>query len=134
MSFGFSYEGSILDSRFYVQFQAAGMVGSGVYAGWGVSGQAGPGAVGPESSVGLTSHSELNVGVGMGGSLVVDQTLGGIEAGGYQGRLPFGRVGVGRGVAAGTGVAVNATQPTMTIRELWNSLHDSLFSESAQAR
>lgn len=118
LSFGFSYEGNILDSRFFGQFQVAGMVGTGIYAGWGVSAQGGPGAIGSEVSAGLTSHSELNVGAGVSGSVVVDQTLDGIDAGGYHGRLPYGRFGEGMGLAAGTGIALNVTAPTLTIREL----------------
>lgn len=40
-SLWFSYGGNLLDSRIFVQVQAAGMAGFGVYAGIGVSGQGG---------------------------------------------------------------------------------------------
>jgi len=67
-SLGVSYGGSLLDISLYIQFQASGMIGSGVFAGVGISDGGGPDAV----SSGITStdsmNAEVNVGVGPGGA------------------------------------------------------------------
>ena len=119
---GFSYEGSILDSRFFWQTQASAMVGTGVFAGIGISAQYANSQI-PAAMTSTSSwHSEINVGVGLGGSGSIDIAHSGSSVGGYSGRFPGGRVGFAVGLAAGTGVSTTSTVPSLTIREMLESI------------
>jgi hypothetical protein len=118
---GFSYGGSLLDSRFFLQFQGAGMVGTGIYGGVGVSAQGGPGAVGAGFTTTESWHSEASLGVGGGATAGFDVALNGqVAGGGYHGRLPLGRLGFGVGAAAGTGIGSSSTAGFGSFRDLLN--------------
>lgn len=120
-SVGFSYGGSLLDSRLFLQFQGAGMAGTGIYGGVGASAQGGGGAVSLGISTTETWHSEASFGVGAGATAGVDVAMNGQIAGtGYHGRLPLGRYGFGVGAAAGTGVATTSTVGFGSFRGLLN--------------
>jgi hypothetical protein len=122
-SVGFSYGGSLLDSRLFLHTQAAAMLG-GIYGGVGFSVQGGAEAVGFGISSPESWHAEVRAGFGGGGSLGADvardaQVSGG---GGYHGRLPLGRIGVGIGFAAGGGAATTSTIGYPSRREVLNWL------------
>ena len=75
-SVGFSYGGSLLDTSAFLQVQASGMVGTGIYGGVGISGQVGGGTIPSGITTTDTWHSELNVGGGIGGSRSEERRVG----------------------------------------------------------
>ena len=96
------------------------MVGAGVYAGVGLSGQGAPGTVPAGINTTTTLHAELNAGVGIGGSLMVDAAPNGDWAGGgYHSQLPAARVGAAAGLAAGVGVGTTTTIGAPTSVSCW---------------
>ncbi len=98
------------------------MAGSGVFAGVGFSGQYANGPIPATTTTTIAWHSEVNVGVGLGGSGSLDIAPSGSSVGGYSGRLPGGRVGLAVGAAAGTGVSTTTTVPSMTFRDMLKSI------------
>ncbi len=125
---GVSYGGDLLNSRLYFEFQANGMTGMGLFAGVGVSGELGTGAVpaGVASSWGF--HFEGNRGGGIAWSGGVDVAMsdsgstptGGGIAGGHE-RLPFGRLGAGVGYSAGSGAYTQSTVGLPSIADALNA-------------
>jgi len=129
-SFGFSYGGGLLDSRFFLQVQAYQLAGVGGYIGAGISGQVGLGAV----SRGLTTVSGLHVegdattellpfSVNASADFIAsasDASLGGV--GGYHQKLPGGRVGGGLGAFAGLGGMTQSTIGGYSVREMYNAV------------
>jgi RHS repeat-associated protein len=122
LSIGVSYGGSLLDSRFFLQFQSTGMVGTGIYGGVGVSAQGGGGAVGYGINTTESFHSEASFGEGIGATAGFDVAFDGRAAGGggYHERIPLGRLGVGVGAAAGMGVGTSSTVGFGSFRDLLN--------------
>jgi IS66 C-terminal element len=112
-SVGISYAGSLLYSRMFIQVQAAGLIGSGIYGGVGISAQGGGGSVGYGISSTDTRHAEVSSGIGLGGSAGVDYAQGGqfSGGGGYYGKLPLSRVRVGVGLTAGGGAMLSGLNP-----------------------
>jgi hypothetical protein len=122
---GFSYGGSLLDSRLFIQVQAAAMVGGGIYGGVGVQVQGGGGDVGAGVHSVSSWHEEASAGILGGVSAGADYDMGDghlSSAGGYHGKLPLGRVGAGVGMAAGGGVGTTSTIGSGTFRDALNWL------------
>jgi hypothetical protein len=108
---GFSYGGSLLNSGLFLQVQAAGTVGSGIYAGWSATFSGSQGSIPDYISSTGALHTEGNFGVGVGGGYSVDLTDGSASVSGYRG-------GLGVGAAAGLGGSTTTTVPLFTIGEL----------------
>jgi hypothetical protein len=129
-SVGFSYGGDLLNSRLFIKFQSNAMWGPGNFAGVGVSGDLGSGAV--PSGINTTGgyHTEVNRGGGVSWSAGYDQPMDGSggSASGFHERLPFGRLGVGYGWSVGSGWFNSSTVGLPSAADAMNMLIDSTNS------
>ncbi|MGE3667476.1 MAG: RHS repeat domain-containing protein, partial [Steroidobacteraceae bacterium] len=119
---GVSYGGSLLDSRVTVQGQISGLLGTGIYGGFGITAQGGPGNIAQGWSTSTAFHSEVNFGAAASGSLSVDiPSQGPASAGGWSSRLPGGRIGVGLGFAVGAGPSGTLSYASPSLRQAINA-------------
>lgn len=126
-SLGISYGGSLLDTRLFGQAQAYGLIGIGLYGGVGLSASGGAGAAPRGGTYGNGAHFEFDISGPVGLSVTRDQfTNSSSGTGGYQARIPGGRLGVGAGIFMGGGPTTQTTYGLPTLGELWNSTADLL--------
>jgi RHS repeat-associated protein len=118
-SLGFTSTG-----RFFIQFQASGMVGPGFYAGVGLQGGVGYTKCTLRTGVntGKSIHAEGNLGFGdsVGGAIDVDTTGASLT-----GPPPRLRAGVGFGIMAAAGMSTTTTIATPTVGEMYNRAVDA---------
>jgi len=109
---GFSWGGNLLNSGLFLQFQAAGIIGAGTYAGWSITLSGSQGSIPNYVSSTTAFHDETNIAVGAGGGYSVDVAQDGSSSvSGYRG-------GLGGGAASGGGLSTTTTVPLFTIGQL----------------
>ena len=109
---GFSWGGDLLNSGPFLQFQAAGIVGTGTYAGWSVTFSGSNGSIPDYVNSTMAFHNETNIAVGVGGGYSFDVAPdGSTSVSGYRG-------GLGGGAASGVGGSLTTTVPLFTIGQL----------------
>lgn len=123
---GVSYGGSIFDSRLTLQGQVASVYGGGLYAGIGLTGQIGGGAIPGGFSGSLGFHAEGNVAQGVSFSVSADRPIDGSpnSMGGWADvpSVKGGRLGVGLGIAGGYGSSATGSYGFPSLREIGNAL------------
>jgi len=116
---GFSWGGSLGDSRAFLQFQNNTMVTFGAHASVGVAGGYAPGAIPGGINTTMTPHAELDLAYGVSGSFAVDRLENGDWGfAGYWDKLPLGRLGTGMGAGIGFGANTTTTLASPSFNEL----------------